>query len=131
MDMGKSIISPKKVWDSKPYSFSQGVACSGKRIIFVAGQVGIDPSGKIVSENIEEQAEQAFKNMQQILKAAKASMENVAKLTVYLTDIKDLQQYTEVMKKYFKKGLPAQTAVEVSRLALPELKIEVEAIAIV
>lgn len=69
--------------------------------------------------------------MQQILRSAKASMENIAKLTVYLTDIKDLQRYSEVMKRYFKKGLPAQTAVEVSRLALPELKIEVEAIAVV
>ncbi|MEM3614071.1 MAG: RidA family protein [Nitrososphaerales archaeon] len=129
--MSKRIISPKKVWDSKPYAFSQGVSCGGKRIIFIAGQVGIDPTGKIVSESIEKQTEQAFENMQQILRSAKASMENVAKLTVYLTDIKDLQRYSEVMKRYFKKGLPAQTAVEVSRLALPELKIEVEAIAVV
>ncbi len=131
MGMVKRTLSPKKVWNSKPYLFSQGVACSGKRIIFVAGQVGIDQSGKIVSESVDKQTEQAFENMRQILKEAKASMENVSKLTVFLTDIKDLQRYSEVMRKYFKRGLPAQTAVEVSRLALPQLKIEVEAIAIV
>jgi len=129
--MVKKVLNPKKVWDSKPYAFSQGVVCSGKRMVFIAGQVGIDPSGKIVGENVEEQTKQAFENMKQVLKDAEASMENIAKLTVYLTDIAALPRYSEVMRTYFKKSLPAQTAVEVSRLALPELKIEIEAIAVV
>jgi 2-iminobutanoate/2-iminopropanoate deaminase len=129
--MVKKVLNPKKVWNSKTYAFSQGIACSGKRMIFIAGQVGIDPSGKIVGEDVEEQTKQAFKNMKQVLKDAEASMENVAKLTVYLTDIGALRRYSEVMHTYFKKSLPAQTAVEVSRLALPELKIEIEAIAVV
>ncbi len=129
--MAKDILSPKTVWDSKPYVFSQGVSCEGKKIIFVAGQVGITPSGRIVGEDIASQTRQALDNMSKILSEAGASMENVAKLTVYLTDIKDLQTYSEIMREYFKEGLPAQTAVEVSRLALPELKIEVEAIAVV
>jgi len=129
--MVKKVLNPRKVWDSKPYVFSQGVACSGKKIIFIAGQVGIAPSGKIVSENVEAQTKQAFENMKQVLKDAGASMKNVAKLTVYLTDINDLPRYSEVMRTYFKRSLPAQTAVEVSRLALPELKIEIDAIAVV
>ena len=60
---------------------------SGKRMVFIAGQVGKDPSGKIVGENVQEQTKQAFEKMKQLLKEAEASMENIAKLTVYLTDI--------------------------------------------
>jgi len=68
--------------------------------------------------------------MKMVLQEAGASFSNVTKLNVYLTNIGDLAKYSEIQATYFPDGFPAQTVVEVNKLALPELKVEVEATAV-
>jgi len=129
--MVNKILRPTGVWKSDQFAFSQGVKSGGINLVFVSGQVGMDPSGKIVGDDVGVQIKQAFENMKMVLQEAGASFSNVAKLNAYLTNIEDLPKYSEIMATYFPDGFPAQTVVEVKKLAMPELKVEVEATAVI
>jgi len=129
--MVNRILRPTGVWKSDQFAFSQGVKSDGINLVFVSGQSGIDPSGKIVGDDVGVQIKQSFENMKIVLQEAGASFRDVAKLNVYLTNIGDLAKYSEIQATYFPDGFPAQTVVEVNKLALPELKVEVEATAVI
>lgn len=123
-------IYPKNVWDSSSYQFSQAARTLGNNLLFISGQVGMDKEGKIVGHNFEIQAEQAFRNIGEILNEVGVDWENIVKLNVYLTDMNNLSSFSQIAVRYFKGNYPAQTVVEIKKLALPELLLEVEAIAI-
>ncbi len=108
--------------------YSQGVSANG--FLFVSGQVPIDPEqGKIVAETIEEQAEQALKNLRNILKAGGAELSDVVKTTCFLRDINDFAAFNKVYAKYFPENAPSRSCVQA---VLPlGAKAEIEAIAIV
>jgi len=125
------ILRPAGVWKSDQAGFAQGVKSRRTETVFIAGQVGIDASGNIVGEDIGTQVKQSFENMKMVLQEAGASFSDVAKLNVYLTNIGDLAKYSEIKATYFTDGLPASTVVEVKNLARPELKVEVEATAVI
>ena len=72
---------------------------------------------------------QVFENLRGVLRAGGADVEDVVKLTIYLTRIDDRPALTEPRKQLFGKHRPASTLVEVSALALPELLVEIDAIA--
>tara|TARA_B100000315_G_scaffold115217_1_gene105767 strand:- start:245 stop:637 length:393 start_codon:yes stop_codon:yes gene_type:complete len=129
--MVNKILRPAGVWKSDLAGFAQGVKSSGTEMVFVAGQVGIDASGNIVGEDIESQVKQSFENMKMVLQEAGASFNDITKMNVFLTNIGDLAKYSEIKAAYFSDGLPASTVVEVKNLARPELKVEVEATAII
>ncbi len=107
--------------------YSQGVAANG--LLFVSGQVPIDPvKGEIVSESISEQAEQALKNLENVLKAGGAALSDVVKTTCFLKDINDFAAFNKVYGKYFNENPPARACVQA---VLPlGAKVEIEAIAI-
>ncbi len=107
--------------------YSQGTAANG--FLFVSGQVPIAPEkGEIVSESIIDQAEQALKNLENILKAGGAELSDVVKTTCFLKDIDDFAAFNKVYEKYFKENAPARSCVQA---ALPlGAKVEIEAIAI-
>jgi enamine deaminase RidA (YjgF/YER057c/UK114 family) len=128
--MPKTIINPPDVWDPKPYLFSHAVKKAGKSFVFVAGQNGIDVRGQIVG-GFEPQTRQAFENLRRILKAAGGTFDDVTMLHVYLLNIDNLTKYMAVQREFIPANFPAQTAVEVPRLALPGLLIEIEAMAVV
>ena len=113
--------------------YSQAVTIRSGRLIYVAGQVAMDPSGKLVgSGDFRAQAEQTFENLKAALAASGASFENVVKLNSYFVDIKQAPVFREVRDKYINAALPpASTAVEVRRLVSEEWLLEVEAIAVV
>jgi len=112
--------------------YSNAVRVSAGPLLFVAGQVGMDRHGAIVGkDSAAAQAEQALKNIQDILAASDATMDDVVKVTVYVTDMNYLDEITPVRLKYFPSNGPASVIVEVSRLALPDLKVEIEAVAAV
>ena len=112
--------------------YSNAVRVSAGPLLFVAGQVGMDKNGAIVGkDSAAAQAEQALANIQDILAASGASMDDVVKVTVYVTDMKYLDEITPVRLKYFPSNGPASVIVEVSRLALPDLKVEIDAVAAV
>lgn len=112
--------------------YSNAVRVTAGPLLFVAGQVGVDRTGAVVGkDSAAAQAEQALKNIQDILAASDATMDDVVKVTVYVTDMKYLDEITPVRMKYFPANGPASVIVEVSRLALPDLKIEIDAVAAV
>ena len=99
-------------------------------LLFVAGQVGLDTDGNIVGVgDAAAQAEQTLRNIQTILRANGAEMSDVVKVTVYVTDIRLLDEIRDARLKHWPEGGPASAIVEVAGLALPELMVEIEATA--
>lgn len=97
--------------------------------LYVAGQGPIDPqTGQVVIGTIEEQATLTFENINAILNAAGFSMNDVVKVTAYLTDLADFAKYNEIYKKYFTEPYPARATVGAQLLM--HTFIEVECIAV-
>lgn len=113
--------------------YSQSVEIRRGRLIYVAGQVALDRSGKVVGEgDMRAQAQQTFENLKAALEASGAKFENVVKLNYYVSDISQLAVVREVRDKFVNMtNPPASTAVEVKRLFREPLLIEVEAVAAV
>jgi 2-iminobutanoate/2-iminopropanoate deaminase len=100
-------------------------------LLFVSGQAAIGPQGEIVGEgDFDAQAEQTFRNLERVLEAGGSSLANVVKVTIFLTDMANFPKIVELRGKWFTPPYPADTIVEVTSLALPELVIEIEAIAV-
>lgn len=109
-------------------SYSQAVLVD--RTMYIAGQVGLDPSsGKLVPGGVKEEAKQAFKNLGEILKAAGCDFSNVVKTTVLLADMKDFNDMNEVYGQIFKSNFPARVSFQVAALPIGA-RIEIEAIAV-
>jgi reactive intermediate/imine deaminase len=101
-------------------------------LIVLSGQAAIDQDGEIVgSGDFDAQAAQTFANIERVLEAAGSSMEQIIKVTIYLTDMSNFPKILELRERHFTPPYPADTIVEVSALGLPELMIEVEATALV
>ena len=101
-------------------------------LVFVSGCVPVDADGRLVGgDDVVEQARQTFANVGAVLAAAGSSFADVAKVTVFLTDVDDRAKINPVRQEVFGESRPASTLVEVSRLAIPGAKIEVEAVAVV
>jgi reactive intermediate/imine deaminase len=111
--------------------YSQAVEVRPGRIIYVAGQVSMDRSGKLVGEgDMRAQAQQTFENLKAALEASGAKFENVVKLNYYVLDVAQLPAVREVRDKFVNMANPpASTAVEVKRLFREGFLIEVEAVA--
>jgi 2-iminobutanoate/2-iminopropanoate deaminase len=101
-------------------------------LLFVSGCVPLDSDGGLVGgDDVVEQARQTFANVGAVLEAAGSSFADVAKVTIFLTDVDDRAKINPVRQEVFGAARPASTLVEVSRLAIPGAKIEVEAVAVV
>ena len=109
--------------------YSNCVKVSAGPLLFVAGQVGIDAQGK-VPPSAAAQAELALKHIETILAANGATLGDVVKVTVYVTDMRYLDEITPARLKAFQKDGPASAIVQVAGLAFPELKVEIEAVAV-
>ncbi len=121
-------------WSSRALSgpFSQVVVASGSRTVYIAGQVSLDADGALVGgDDAGAQAEQCLAYIGRALAAAGAGPVDVARVTVYLTDIGDRAVVAEARARFFGDHRPAATLFEVSALALPELLVEIEAVAVV
>lgn len=107
--------------------YSQGIV-SGDRV-YVSGQGAADPGTREVEvEGIEAQTAQVLENVSAILEAAGASLEDVVKANVYLTDMEDYDAVNEVYAEYMTEPFPARAAVEVSELPI-DIGVEIEAVA--
>lgn len=116
----------------KATGYTQVVAASGGRTIYVAGQVALDTTGRLVGAgDPAAQAEQVFANLGAALAAAGATFRDVVKLTFFVTDIGYLPFVREVRDRYVDIARPpASSAVEVRRLFRDDVLIEIEAIAV-
>lgn len=106
--------------------YSQAIVTNG--LIYCSGQIGIDPETNELVSGFENQAHQVLKNLQEVLKASKASLDTVVKTTVYLSDITDYVKMNEIYAQYFSIHKPARAAFSVAALPKGAL-IEIEAIA--
>jgi reactive intermediate/imine deaminase len=97
-------------------------------ILFVSGLTAHNGDGKIVGADAAGQTRQILANLKLVLDAAGATMADVLKVTVFLTDINDRAAINPVRQEFFGAARPASTLIEVSRLALPEMKVEIEAV---
>ena len=98
-------------------------------IVFTSGVTPRDPkTGELVGGEIEQQTERVLLNLKAILEAAGSSMEKVAKVTVFLSDIQDWERMNTVYRKFFPKDPPARAAFEVSKLAA-DCRVEIQMIA--
>ena len=105
--------------------YSQAVRVG--ELVFMSGQIGLDPTSGMLVEGIEAQAHQVFLNMRAVAEAAGASLDGVVKLTVFVVDIGDFVKVNEIMQSYFKAPYPARSTVEVA--GLPRgARVEVEGI---
>jgi len=101
-------------------------------LLFISGLVGVDGQGKLVGGgDIVAQARQVFENMRAVLDDAGCRFEDIVKVTVYLTDVDDRPKINPVRQEVFGDARPASTLVEVSRLAIPGAKVEIEAVALI
>jgi 2-iminobutanoate/2-iminopropanoate deaminase len=98
-------------------------------VLFVSGLTAHDSDGRLIGEgDAAEQTRQILNNLTLVLKAAGADFADVLKVTVFLTDIEDRARINPVREEFFGSARPASTLVEVRRLALPGMKVEIEAI---
>lgn len=108
--------------------YSQGI-CAGN-LVFVSGQLPIDPETGAFPEGVQAQTEQSLKNLSAILESAGTGLDRVVKTTVFLSDMNDFAAMNGIYKAFFgTEGCPARSAVEVARLPKDAL-VEIEAIAI-
>jgi 2-iminobutanoate/2-iminopropanoate deaminase len=101
-------------------------------LLFVSGCVPVDAHGRLVGgDDVVAQARQTFTNVGAVLAAGGSSFADVVKVTIFLTDVDDRPEINPIRQEFFGETRPASTLVEVSRLAIPGAKIEVEAVALV
>lgn len=105
-------------------------AVSHGDLLFISGVAPFDAAGRLVGGgDVAAQARQVLANMGKILAAAGAGFEDVLKVTVYLTDVADRSKINPVRQEFFGKARPASTLIGVAALAVPGMKVEIEAVA--
>jgi len=110
-------------------TYSQAVKAGST--IFISGQIAIDPAtGEMKQETIETEIDQVFKNLSAIVTAAGASLQDIVKVNLFLTDLSHFQVVNELMSKHFSEPYPARAAVGVAELPRGA-RFEAEAIVIV
>ncbi len=106
-------------------TYSQAIRAGGT--IYLSGQIGLDPATMKLVDGIEAQIHQVFRNLEAVAAAAGASLDDAAKLTVFLTDLASFARLNEIMAQYLKQPYPARSAVGVSQLPRGAL-VEIEAV---
>ncbi|MGX6447175.1 RidA family protein [Patulibacter sp. S7RM1-6] len=101
-------------------------------LVIVSGQAALDAEGRTVGVgDFDAQAAQVFANLRRVLAAAGSGLDQVIKVTIYLTDMAHFPKIVELRARHFTPPYPADTIVEVRALARPELEIEIEAVGLV
>lgn len=110
------------------FHFSQATRVGD--MIWVSGQVGIDAT-MTPGKDVEEQAHLAFQGLKNVLEAAGATLADVVELMTFHTELQgDMQAFAQVKDQYFPDRYPSWTAVGISQLALPGLRLEIRAVAV-
>jgi reactive intermediate/imine deaminase len=125
--MPKSVISTPHA-PSAIGTYSQAVRCGDT--IYVSGQIGLDPATMQLAAGIDAQVKRVFDNLKAVAEAAGGSLDDAAKLTIYLTDLGHFARVNEVMAAYFRQPYPARAAIGVASLPRGAL-IEADAILVI
>ena len=111
--MTKEIISTNEAPQAIG-TYSQAI--KKRNLIFLSGQIGLDPHTMKLVDGIELQIHQVFKNLLAVIKSAKADKADIVKLNIYLTDLKHFSLVNQIMEEYFEAPYPARAAVGVAQL---------------
>lgn len=112
-----------------PYAIAPGWRVGD--LVFLSGQAAIDAEGQLVGiGDFDAQLEQVMHNIRTVLQAAGSDLDRIVKVTIYMRDMANFPKIVDARKKWFTPPYPADTIVEVSALALPELLIEIDVIAV-
>ena len=126
-------INPAEL--ARPSGFSHAVAVTAGRTVFLAGQVGMDRDGKVVSGGVVAQFEQALANLLTALTAAGGRPRDLVSLTIYIVDLADYQAHAKEIGATWRRlagtEYPATAGVGVTRLWDPEALVELQGIAAV
>ncbi len=127
--MPKSYFTPDTVFNPPAYSH----AVRAGNTIYVAGQVAFGPDGNLVGKgDVKTQAEQAWKNMKNVLEAAGATIEDLVDVTTYIVNPDDVAKIREARQRYLpENNKPTSTVIVAHALANPDLLIEIKGIAVV
>lgn len=139
--MSREVLRSDQVWDPARVRhpghdyvqpFSQAVRASGRQTTYISGQVALDANGNVIGKgDMRAQARQALTNLKAILAAGGATIADVVKLTVYVTDMSQFAKVQEVRSEFWAGlPLPASTALEIKQLVRPEFMVEIEAVAV-
>lgn len=112
-----------------PFLLSQGIRFG--ELLFISGQAGAGDDGKIVAGGFRAQGEQAFANLRRALEAGGSRLQDVIKVTIFVTDMGNFKEVVELRRKFFSLPYPADTIAEIKALYDPAAMIEIEAIAAV
>jgi reactive intermediate/imine deaminase len=125
--MPKSVISTPHA-PGAIGTYSQAVRCGDTT--YLSGQIGLDPATMQLAEGIEAQVKRVFDNLKAVAEAAGGSLDDAAKLTIYLTDLAHFAMVNEIMAAYFRQPYPARAAIGVASLPRGAL-IEADAILVI
>lgn len=126
-----SVVAPDSL--AKPVGYSNGIKGSGD-LLFVAGQIGWNREGRLVSADLVEQFAQALDNVLDVVWAAGGGPESIARLTIYVTDKREYAQRRRPLGEAYRRRMgrhfPAMTLVEVKALLEDGALVEIEATAL-
>lgn len=126
--MPKQRYCASSVFD--PPAYSQGVKVSGGTTLYISGQIAQDREGRIVGKgDFTAQARQVLANLKAMVEAGGGTLEDVVKLTFYLTDVRYRQDLVPIREEFFGPKMPASTLITTPALAHPDYMLEVECIA--
>jgi 2-iminobutanoate/2-iminopropanoate deaminase len=129
--MEKKLFNFGVPWEHN-ISFSQGATVRGGRWILLSGQASIDDEGKVVGKgDMELQVRTSLEAVRRGLALGDATPADVVKLNVYTTDCRAFHKTQPIREAFFARPYPAQTLVEVTRLAMRDFLVELEVIAVV
>jgi 2-iminobutanoate/2-iminopropanoate deaminase len=136
---GKEVVLSRRVISSPSLpapmrggAFSAGVLAPAGRTVYVSGQVSMDAEGNPVGEgDIKRQTETVLEHVKTVVEEAGGGMDDIVKVTVFITDMGLYDEIHEVRRRYFEEPYPASSMVEVSALIDSRLLIEIEAVAVI
>ncbi|WP_020122501.1 RidA family protein [Streptomyces canus] len=130
--MSAERINPPEL--SPPTGFSHAVVATGSRVVFLAGQTALDADGKVVGETLPEQFERALTNLLTALRAAGGTPADLARVTVYATDIAAYRAHAHELGRIWRelagRDYPAMAVVEVVRLWDDQAAVELDGFAV-
>jgi reactive intermediate/imine deaminase len=111
--------------------YSQAVVAPAGKMVFLSGQIGLVPeTGLMISDCFEPQVRQSFANMKAVIEAAGGRLENIVKLTLFLTDLKQFPVANSIMAELIPEPFPARSTVGISSLP-KDAQFEIEAIIVI
>lgn len=131
MPFEKKLFNFNVPWEHN-ISFSQGASIRGGRLILLSGQASIDDDGNVVGKgDMEIQVKASLEAVRRGLKIAGATPADVVKVNIYTTNCRAFHKTQPIRAAFFSKPYPAQTLMEVTRLAMRDFLVEVEVTAVV